>query len=349
MKQCKEIIFSMFILLSTGLYANTVNMAPIITYLLSNTATALTFENNTPVSIIDNGTGGAATTSEINVTGATTSIKKITITLDITHSWISDLDIRLISPSGTSIILSDVNIPYAINYENTTFDDDAVMSITNEDGNISGTYSPVEPLAEFIEEDPNGTWILEVHDTVLTFGGTLNSWSLTFLLSDTVAKTPQEIAIDKIKTYADDQANPVPTIQDYINAGVTGVTEENIDEVNSIVASLVGTEVDTVVKIQAVVDDVNEVSFADDVMPIFVSNCQSCHPATGGNRTFRVSGASFTYDNIINNTLIDTIDPDASLILLKGNAEVSHNGGNVLSDTESAMIRNWIEQGGLNN
>ena len=37
MKQFKKLILSMFMILSTGLYANTVNMAPIISYLLSDT------------------------------------------------------------------------------------------------------------------------------------------------------------------------------------------------------------------------------------------------------------------------------------------------------------------------
>ncbi len=37
MKQFKKLILSMFMILSTGLYANTVNMAPIVSYLLSDT------------------------------------------------------------------------------------------------------------------------------------------------------------------------------------------------------------------------------------------------------------------------------------------------------------------------
>ena len=279
MKQCKRLIVGMFMLMNTVLYASTVNMAPIITYVLSSTPSGLTFENNTPIPIIDDGIGGPVTTSEINITGTETSIAKVTVTLDITHSWISDLVIRLVSPSGTSIILSNVNIPDAINYENTTFDDDAVRSITTEDGNISGTYSPVEPLTEFNEEGPNGTWTLEVHDEVITNGGTLNSWSITFQLSDTAPPT----------------------------------------------------------------------SFANDVMPIFVNNCMSCHNTTK-QRTFKVDDVAYTYDNITTNSLINTTSPDLSLILIKGNnSESNHNGGDQLSDENSTIVRNWIEEGGLNN
>ncbi len=171
---------------------------------------------------------------------------------------------------------------------------------------------------------------------------------ISYLLSDTATATPKEIAIDKIKAYADDQANPAPIRQDYINAGVTGVTEENLDDVNSNIADKTASEVDTTEKIQAVVDSVvNAVSFESDVMPIFEGNCQSCHTTTS-NRTFKVGDAAYTHNNIITNSLINIALPDESAILLKGNG-VSHNGGDRLSPVNSQIVRDWIAEGGLNN
>jgi hypothetical protein len=67
--------------------------------------------------------------------------------------------------------------------------------------------------------------------------------------------TPQSIAVDKIKAYADDSSLSEPTIEDYIDAGVTGVTSENIDEINEVVASLTAENVDTTDEIQKIVDD----------------------------------------------------------------------------------------------
>jgi mono/diheme cytochrome c family protein len=90
------------------------------------------------------------------------------------------------------------------------------------------------------------------------------------------------------------------------------------------------------------------VSFANNVMPIFVANCQSCHSTTS-NKTFKVGDTVYTYNNIINNTLINTASPDLSLILIKGNGGDSHNGGDKLSDVNSQTIRDWIAAGGLNN
>ena len=90
------------------------------------------------------------------------------------------------------------------------------------------------------------------------------------------------------------------------------------------------------------------VSFANNVMPILQTNCISCH-ATTSNRTFKVGDTAFTYNNIITNNLIDAISPDLSTLLIKGEGEDGHGGGVQLSCTESSIVREWIEEGGLNN
>ena len=171
---------------------------------------------------------------------------------------------------------------------------------------------------------------------------------ISYLLCDTSTVTPKEIAIDKIKAYADNQDNPVPTLQDYTNAEVTGVTEENIADVNSNIADKMASEVDTTEKIQAIVDSVidNSISFASDVMPILEANCKSCHAKTSS-RTFKVDDTAYTHANIIGNGLINTTSPDLSLILIKGNGGDGHKIK--LTDDNSNIIKGWIEQGGLNN
>ncbi|MGK0474746.1 MAG: outer membrane protein OmpA-like peptidoglycan-associated protein, partial [Oleispira sp.] len=65
-----------------------------------------------------------------------------------------------------------------------------------------------------------------------------------------------ENAISKIDTYADDQTN-TPTTTDYATAGVDDVTDENLDRVNAAIAQLATGDVDTAVKIQAIVDQIN--------------------------------------------------------------------------------------------
>ena len=68
-------------------------------------------------------------------------------------------------------------------------------------------------------------------------------------------ETPQTIAIDKIMAYANDNTQPAPTLLTYNTAGVVGVTSENVDDINNIVASLSPSDVDTTEEIQKIVDD----------------------------------------------------------------------------------------------
>ncbi|RUM46750.1 MAG: hypothetical protein DSY80_01620, partial [Desulfocapsa sp.] len=69
------------------------------------------------------------------------------------------------------------------------------------------------------------------------------------------AVNTQQVALQKIQDYADDNTNPAPTVQDYLDAGITGVDADNLDAVNSQVDAVAGTDADTVAEIQALADN----------------------------------------------------------------------------------------------
>ncbi len=77
------------------------------------------------------------------------------------------------------------------------------------------------------------------------------------------AQAVRENALDNIAAYAEDQGNPAPTLDTYMTAGVTGVTDANLDAVNVRVASLgssafvSGALVEPLVFVQGVVNEVN--------------------------------------------------------------------------------------------
>jgi len=56
----------------------------------------------------------------------------------------------------------------------------------------------------------------------------------------------QRQAIRKIMTYTETENSTAPTLQDCHNAGVRGVTAENLYEMNQLVESLEAEDVDTV-------------------------------------------------------------------------------------------------------
>ncbi|MFT6467930.1 MAG: outer membrane protein OmpA-like peptidoglycan-associated protein [Oleispira sp.] len=71
-----------------------------------------------------------------------------------------------------------------------------------------------------------------------------------------IADGVEASALEVIKNYADDQSNALPTQADFSNLPVTGVTAANITEINSVIASLSSSYVDTVAEVQAIVNSV---------------------------------------------------------------------------------------------
>jgi len=63
-------------------------------------------------------------------------------------------------------------------------------------------------------------------------------------------------AQEKIEAYANNGTIP-PTVQDYIEAGITGINPNNIDSINTIVESLVAENVDTREELQALADQLD--------------------------------------------------------------------------------------------
>jgi subtilisin-like proprotein convertase family protein len=124
------------------------------------------------------------------------SIVDLTVTIDISHTFMNDLEAFLTSPSGRTVeLFSQVGGQFD-DFDNITFDDDAersIESIGGEDWPYSNdTYRPEGFLAEFfgdatgVTRDPDtlqiipGVWTLTLRDSAGADVGTLNSWKLTF-------------------------------------------------------------------------------------------------------------------------------------------------------------------------
>ncbi|MEM9539521.1 MAG: S8 family serine peptidase [Cyanobacteria bacterium P01_E01_bin.42] len=125
-------------------------------------------------------------------------LSDLEVVLNIAHTRYEDLEVTLISPAGTEVKLLD-RVPFTQAIDGTALDpivgprikisDDAardknaVESAKNpENGSGSpyqGTFRPVELLAVFEEEDPNGTWQLRVKDTGTGETGYLKNWGLS--------------------------------------------------------------------------------------------------------------------------------------------------------------------------
>ena len=128
---------------------------------------------DTPVDILDNQT----VTSVINVPDSG-ALSDLNIRLDITHSFVGDLVVNLISPDNTTISLFSGVGGSGDNFDNTILDDEASTPIGSGSAPFSGSFQPAEPLSTFDGMNINGDWTLQITDTAGGDTGTLNEWAL---------------------------------------------------------------------------------------------------------------------------------------------------------------------------
>lgn len=145
------------------------------------------FENTTSVTIDPGGPNTVTSTIDVNSVGGLV-IDDIDVTVDIEHTWDSDLILTLISPSGQRVLLVGREGGSADDFRNTTFDDAAQTSIADASAPFSGRFQPEGSLADFNGTVASGVWTLEIEDTASQDGGMLNSWSLS--LTGVTAEPP---------------------------------------------------------------------------------------------------------------------------------------------------------------
>ena len=103
------------------------------------------------------------------------------VCLNITHTYNSDIEIRLIAPDGTNVALSLNNGGDSDNYSNTCFDQQVPTSILSGWGPFIGTYRPQGNLGNVNNgQNGNGNWILRIFDNYPTDAGALSGWALDF-------------------------------------------------------------------------------------------------------------------------------------------------------------------------
>jgi len=87
---------------------------------------------------------------------------------------------------------------------------------------------------------------------------------------------------------------------------------------------------------------IKTVSFANDIQPVFDDKCIGCH-FTGGDSPDLSEGNS--YFEIINNGLVDTINPTNSI--LYNYPDSTAHSGTGYSGSEKELVLNWIKEGAI--
>lgn len=148
---------------------------------------------------------GTTVTSTISIPDAGL-INDLNVALDITHDFVQDLDVTLISPAGTRVQLVSAVGFDGDNFTDTTLDDEAALSITAGTAPFTGSFIPQEALSQFDGENLSGIWTLEITDAASADSGTLNGWSIT------ADVTPQAQTDPLVLTIIDDDVSPLVTL-----------------------------------------------------------------------------------------------------------------------------------------
>ncbi|WP_449666789.1 thrombospondin type 3 repeat-containing protein [Winogradskyella alexanderae] len=182
--------------------------------------------SETPVTIADSGEDATYTVSvdiqEVLI------ISDVNVTITIPHTWVSDLDVFITSPTGVTVELSTGNgAIFAQDYIDTTFDQDASIPITGASAPFTGTFIPEGDLNDFNGDFSAGTWTLTVTDTFGALdGGTIEE----FTLEVCGTRDPNDIDGDTIQNDDDNCPETANTDQaDLDNDGIGDVCDEDID------------------------------------------------------------------------------------------------------------------------
>ena len=134
---------------------------------------------DTPVAIPDNNSAGASSFISID---AAFPILDVDVLVNITHTYTGDLELLLISPTGTTVSLSDRHGGSGDNFTDTVFDDEAGAPISGGSAPFTGSYQPDGALSTLDGQLPTGVWTFKVVDRAGIDTGNIEGWQLRLTL-----------------------------------------------------------------------------------------------------------------------------------------------------------------------
>lgn len=140
------------------------------------TTSCQTYSFTTPFAIPDNGNSYTIRQLNVPITGEIADVK---VAVNATHTWLSDLNIAVVSPAGTVVTLFNQGCSNngVTDNLNAVFDEDGASAVCST--TILGNVLPEDVLSSFNGQNPQGNWILGVVDLGAQDTGTMNSFSVT--------------------------------------------------------------------------------------------------------------------------------------------------------------------------
>ena len=118
----------------------------------------------------------AYTTRTITVPTTTALVSDVNFKVNFTHTFLSDVEMEVVSPQGTTVKLFDRSCSNANSTLNLIYEDAGTELVCG--STTLQTVAPFQPLAAFYGENPSGIWTFRIRDAYKNDTGTLNSASI---------------------------------------------------------------------------------------------------------------------------------------------------------------------------
>jgi subtilisin-like proprotein convertase family protein len=147
---------------------------------------------------------------DVRIDGATCSTTAGSTTVGINHTFVNDLQIGLVGPDSTSVLLINQTDGGANNFCQTLLDDESpgasIQSVVSAQAPFTGSFRPNAALSAFDALPSLGQWQLTARDFFSNDTGHIRAWSL--LLTEAVCNAPDQapgIVAPPAQTTAEDQ------------------------------------------------------------------------------------------------------------------------------------------------
>lgn len=128
------------------------------------------------------GMASAVKSLTFSIDGATCSTAAGATTVGLDHSYVSDLQLTLTSPTGTSVLLAGAAGGSGNNFCQTVLDDTAstsIQAVTSSQAPFTGSFRPNQPLSTFVGELADGNWQFQAVDLYAEDSGNIRAFSLS--------------------------------------------------------------------------------------------------------------------------------------------------------------------------
>jgi subtilisin-like proprotein convertase family protein len=129
----------------------------------------------------------AYTTRTVSVPAVTGTVSDVNVSLSLTHDRLSDVQIEIVSPQGTTVRLYNKACSNSSTLALQLDDDGTVIDCSKVSTQI---VVPVDLLSAFNGQNPQGTWTFRVRDNVVGSFGTINAASVDICTTSYTLGTP---------------------------------------------------------------------------------------------------------------------------------------------------------------